>query len=70
MFITSLVKGKGYGSFLVTTFSFIKFNVHTNISFGIFFGTIAISDNQITSSTSLMKLATNSLSMSYLTMAM
>jgi len=54
----------------VTTFSFIKFNVHTNISFGIFFGTIAIGDNQITSSTSLMKLATNSLSMSYLTMAM
>jgi hypothetical protein len=70
MFIISLVKGKGYRSFLMTTFNFIKFNVHTNISFDIFLGTITIGDNQIAFSIGLMKLATNSLSMFYLTMAM
>jgi hypothetical protein len=66
MLITSLIKGNGYGSFLVTTLSFLK---STQIlSFPFFLSTATMSDNKIGSSINLIKPTASNLSISYLTM--
>ncbi len=67
MLITLLVKGNGYGSFLVDALSFLK---STQIlSFPFFLGTTTINDNKVASSIGLIKPTTSNLSISYLTMA-
>jgi hypothetical protein len=66
MLITSLVKGKKYGSFLIATLSFQKSTQILNFPF--FLGTTTIGDSQVASSIGLIKLATINLSISYFTM--
>ncbi len=62
-----LVKGNGYGYFLITTLSLLK---STKIlSFPFFLGTRTISDSQVASSISLIKHATSNLLIFCLTMA-
>ncbi len=63
--ITSSIKGNGYGSFLVAALSFLK---STQIlSFPFFLSTTTIGDNQVASSTSLIKHVAGNLLISYLT---
>jgi hypothetical protein len=45
IFETSSIKGNGYGSFFVVTFSFIKFT--QILSFPFFLGATTIDDNQV-----------------------
>ncbi len=60
MFNTSFVKGNGYGSFFVATFSFLKSIQIFSLPF--FLGTITMGDNHVASSTNLMNPIANNLS--------
>jgi hypothetical protein len=59
-------KGNGYGSFLVVALDFLKSTQILNFPF--FLSITTIGDSQVASSTSLMKLVTSNLLISYLKM--
>jgi len=65
VFKTLAIKGNGYGSFFMATFSFLK-SIQI-LSLPLFLGTTTMGDNHVTFSRDWMNLTTNNLSISYLT---
>jgi hypothetical protein len=65
VFITSSIKGIGYGSFFVVSFYFLKSIQILNSPF--FLGITTMGDDHVASSTNWMNPIVNNLSISYLT---